>query len=220
MGRGRDPIAAGAARHLTVLYLHGGGFIGLLGAHPPAADGVDRAAGRAPVRAGLPARARASVPGRDRRCLRGLAGAARRRHPDADGLTVAGDSAGGNLALALMLVCATGRANACPTRRRCSRPGTDLTGTQPVSRRNAGRDVLFDRAAIEPGRRDRTSPALIRSSRSPRRCSATCAACRRCSCMSVPTSCCATIRCGSPKARAAGVAVELKVWPSCRTSGR
>ena len=210
----RPPIRSRPARRAAsrVLYLHGGGFIGCSArTHRPLTASI-ALQGCAPVRARLPARARASVPGRDRRCLRGLARAAERA-TDADArLTVAGDSAGGNLALALMLVLRDAgeplarSGGAVLARHRPDR-------RQPVARRERGRDALFDRAAIDHvvatylAGADPTQPLA----------SPLLGDLRGLPPLLVHVGADELMRDDSvrlaEKARAAGVAVELKVWP-------
>jgi len=142
-----DPIAAGAARRLTVLYLHGGGFIGCSPrTHRPLTAALAlhgarlfvpdyRLAPEHPFPAALDDVCAAW------RALRAGAAADTR-------LTVAGDSAGGNLALALMLVLREA-GEPLPEAAALFSPGTDLTGSSPSLTENAGRDAMFERAAIE-----------------------------------------------------------------------
>ena len=108
-------------------------------------------------------------------------------------LVVAGDSAGGNLALGLMLALRDA-GEALPDAAVLFSPAIDLTGGSPSMQANAERDAMFR----GPHLVNLAQPTWLmptRRSRSPRRCSAACAACRRCWCTSATTRCCATTRC-------------------------
>ena len=135
---------AGADTGLTVLYLHGGGFVGCSPrTHRPltatlALEGARvfvpdyRLAPEHPFPAAL-----------DDVCAawRALA-ATPATHGPAQRLTVAGDSAGGNLALALMLVLRDA-GEALPDAAALFSPATDLTGGSASLRVNDGRDAMF-----------------------------------------------------------------------------
>jgi monoterpene epsilon-lactone hydrolase len=95
-------------------------------AHAPAADGGAGAAGPARVRARLPAGARAPLPGRARRRT-GRVARALRADATPGRLVVAGDSAGGNLALGLMLALKDA-GEPLPDAAALFSPATDLTG--------------------------------------------------------------------------------------------
>jgi hypothetical protein len=131
--------------------------------------------------------------------------------PDAR-LTVAGDSAGGNLALALMLVLRDARER-LPDAAALFSPGTDLTGASPSLDENAARDVLFDRAAIEQV----VATYLAGADPNQPLASPLFGDLRGLPPLLVHVGADELLRDDAvrlaEKARAAGVAVELKVWP-------
>ena len=145
-----DAESAGSAPRPTLMYIHGGGFVGgsplthrpitaalaLRGLRVFAPD--YRLAPEHPFPAPLDDVVVAW------RALRAL------HDTDAPGqrLTVAGDSAGGNLALALMLsLRAAGER--LPDAAALFSPGTDITGASPSVAGNTGRDPMFDGPSLE-----------------------------------------------------------------------
>ena len=206
-----DPFAAGAARRLTVLYLHGGGFIGCSArTHRPLTAAIALLGARLFVPDYRLAPEHPFPAAIDDVCAawRALRAGA---DPDAR-LTVAGDSAGGNLALALMLVLREA-GERLPDAAALFSPGTDLTGASPSLDENAGRDVLFDRAAIEQ------VVATYLAGADPHQplASPLLGDLRGLPALLVHVGADELLRDDSvrlaEKARAAGVAVELKVWP-------
>jgi cation diffusion facilitator CzcD-associated flavoprotein CzcO/acetyl esterase/lipase len=206
-----DPIAAGAARHLTVLYLHGGGFIGCAPrTHRPLTAALALQGARLFVPDYRLAPEHPFPAAIDDVCA---AWRALRDGAAADAsLTVAGDSAGGTLALALMLVLRAA-GERLPDAAALFSPGTDLTGSSPSLDANAARDAMFERAAVEQvvatylngadPRQPLASPLLADLHGLPP--------------LLVHVGADELLRDDSvrlaEKARAAGVAVELKVWP-------
>ncbi len=112
---------------------------------------------------------------------------------------IAGDSAGGNLSLALMLR-ARRDGLPLPSAAVLFSPSTDMLGEGESMRSNARRDAMFDPRSSRTWSRP-ISPGTIPPTRSPRRSAATSPGCRRCCSMSAPGRCCATIRCVSPRRR-------------------
>ena len=145
-----EPIAApaaDAARQLTILYLHGGGFIGCSPAtHRPLTAGLALRGARLFVPDYRLAPEHPFPAAVDDVCAawRGLQA---ERAADAR-LTVAGDSAGGNLALALMLVLRDA-GERLPDAAALFSPGTDLTGASPSLAQNVERDAMFRREALD-----------------------------------------------------------------------
>ena len=206
-----DPIAAGAARHLTVLYLHGGGLIGCCArTHRPLTASIALQGARLFVPDYRLAPEHPFPAAIDDVCAawRALRAGA---DPDAR-LTVAGDSAGGNLALVLMLVLRDAEER-LPDAAALFSPGTDLTGASPSLDENAARDVLFDRAAIEQV----VATYLAGADPNQPLASPLFGDLRGLPPLLVHVGADELLRDDAvrlaEKARAAGVAVELKVWP-------
>ena len=206
-----DPIAAGAARRLTVLYLHGGGFIGCSArTHRPLTASIALQGARLFVPDYRLAPEHPFPAALDDVCA---AWRALRRAADADAcLTVAGDSAGGNLALALMLVLRDA-GERLPEAAALFSPGTDLTGGSPSLDENVGRDPLFDRAAIDHV----VATYLAGADPNQPLASPLLADLRGLPPLLIHVGADELMRDDSvrlaEKARAAGIAVELKVWP-------
>ncbi len=134
---------AGAATRMTLLYVHGGGFVGCSPrTHRPLTAGLALLGARVyvPQYRLAPEHPFPAALDDVRAAWRGL-----REQVDAEGggrLVVAGDSAGGNLALALMLSLRDG-GERLPDAAALFSPAVDLTGASPSLRENSQRDPMF-----------------------------------------------------------------------------
>jgi cation diffusion facilitator CzcD-associated flavoprotein CzcO/acetyl esterase/lipase len=144
-----EAVAAAPNADLTVLYLHGGGFVGCSPrTHRPltAALALHGARVFVPDYRLAPEHPFPAALDDVGSCWRALSAAADAAGPRGR-LVVAGDSAGGNLALALMLA-VRDAGERLPDAAALFSPGVDLTGGSASLRDNSGRDAMFDGAAL------------------------------------------------------------------------
>ena len=135
-----EPAAHGGAVDTTLLYLHGGGFVAC---HPRTHRPLTAALARQGLRVFVPDYRLAPehpFPAAPDDAL--AAWRALRTQRPGDRLVVAGDSAGGNLALGLMLRLRE-HGEALPAAAALFSPALDLTGGSESMRLNAARDAMF-----------------------------------------------------------------------------